>query len=224
MHIGASQLLSRDLLSSRRPHQRRPGQENRALVAHDNRLIAHCGNVRATGRAGTQNGSDLINALAGHSSLVIEDPPEMIAIREHLGLKRKEGSSGIDQVKTRQMVLHCNFLRPQLLFHGDRKVSAALDGRIIGNDDRLMTMNHADTSNETGAWSLIVVHARGSESAEFKERCVRIQYGIDSLANEHLAAFLVTLYRGFTAPFLDDCELRAEFLDQLLHRGSVGLR
>src|SRR5215470_1676991 len=222
MHVGTSELLSRHLLSSRRFHQRRPAQENRALIADDNRLIAHCGNVCSTSCARTQNSSDLINALTGHSSLVVEDPSEMIAIRKYLGLKWKERSAGIDQVKTRQMVLQRNFLGPQVLFHGDGEVSAALDCRIIGNDDRLVTVNHADAGNKTGARRLIIVHARGSESAELEERCVRVQYGIDSLADEHLAAFLVALHRGLTAPVLDCCELRAEFLDDLLHRGSVG--
>src|SRR5262245_35440522 len=141
----------------------------------------------------------------------------MVAIGEHIRLKREERSAGIHEVKTRQAVLHCNFLRPQVLLHCDWEICTALHRSVICNKDGLMTLNHADARNETGAWRLIVVHAVSRDRAEFEERCVRVQYPIDSFTDEHLAPFFVPLYRGFTATFLNCFELGAEFVYELLH-------
>src|SRR5262249_23242875 len=146
--------------------QRRPAKKDCALIAHNDRLIAHGRHVSSTRRTRTQNSSDLINTFTRHASLVVKDAPEMVAIGEHIRLKREERSAGIHEVKTRQAVLHCNFLRPQVLLHCDWEICTALHRSVICNKDGLMTLNHADARNETGAWRLIVVHAVSRERAE----------------------------------------------------------
>ena len=63
VQVAAAQLLGRDDLAGRRLHQRWPTEEDGALVAHDDGLVAHGGHVRATGRARSEHGGDLRDAL-----------------------------------------------------------------------------------------------------------------------------------------------------------------
>ena len=47
MQLAPTEFLSRHHLSGRRFDERRPTKEDRALTAHDHRLVAHGGDVRA---------------------------------------------------------------------------------------------------------------------------------------------------------------------------------
>ena len=86
-----------------------------------------------------------------------------------------------------------------MLLDGDRKVGAALDGGVVGDDHRLMTLNHSDAGDESGAGRLIVVHAVGGEGAEFEEWRVGIDDRVDALADKHLAAFFMAFDGSFAA-------------------------
>ena len=94
-----------------------------------------------------------------------------------------------------------------MFLDGDWKIGAALDGRIVRDDDRLMALNHSNPRDDAGRGRFIVVHAVCRQSAEFEQRRVRIDHGFDALANEHLAAFFVALDCGLTAAFFDGLEL-----------------
>ena len=82
VQVAAAEFLGGDHFSGRRLHQRRTAEEDRALVADDHRLVAHRGHVRAAGRARTEHRGDLRNAFGAHRRLVVEDPAEVLAIRE----------------------------------------------------------------------------------------------------------------------------------------------
>src|SRR5690554_4938006 len=83
-----AELRRPDDLPRARLHEWRPAEEDRALIAHDDRLIRHRRNVRAARRAGTHDGRDLRDAASAHLRLVVEDPPEVFLVGEHLILHR----------------------------------------------------------------------------------------------------------------------------------------
>ena len=66
--------------------------------------------------------------------LVVEDPPEVLAIGKHVGLQRQERAARVDQVDARQAVLGGDLLQAQVLLDRHRVVRAALDGRVVGDD------------------------------------------------------------------------------------------
>ena len=105
MQVAAAQILGADLLARRRLHQRRAGEEDRALVADDDALVAHRRHIGAAGGAAAHHAGDLGDALRAHLRLVEEDPAEMVAVGEDLGLVRQVRAAAVDQVDARQPVL-----------------------------------------------------------------------------------------------------------------------
>ena len=93
VHVAAAQILGRDLFTSRGLHERRATQKDRALVAHDDRLVAHRGHVGAACGARPHHDGDLRDALRRHVRLVKEDSPKVVAIRKHLILARQVGAT-----------------------------------------------------------------------------------------------------------------------------------
>jgi hypothetical protein len=63
--------------------------------------------------------------------------PKVPAVREHVGLHGQERAARVDQVGARQAVLERDLLRAQVLLDRQRKVGAALDGRVVRDDQRL---------------------------------------------------------------------------------------
>ena len=105
VHVGAAQLLGRDLFARRRLHQRRTAEKDRARALDDDRFVRHRRHVGAAGRARAHHDGDLRNPLGRHARLVEEDAAEVLAIGEDLGLQRQERAAGVDQVDARQPVL-----------------------------------------------------------------------------------------------------------------------
>ncbi len=64
MHVGAAEFLGRDHLAGRGLHQRRPAEEDGALIAHDDALVRHRRDIGAACRAGSHHDRDLRNAGA----------------------------------------------------------------------------------------------------------------------------------------------------------------
>ena len=92
VHVGAAQLLRAHVLAGRRLHERRPAEENRALIAHDDALVRHRRHVGASGGAGAHHRGDLWDPGGREPRLVVEDPAEMLAVGEDLGLMRQIGA------------------------------------------------------------------------------------------------------------------------------------
>ena len=59
----------------------------------------------------------------------------MVAIGKDFVLAWQMSAAAIDEIDARQMVFPCDFLRAQMLLHGQRIVGAAFDGCVIGDDD-----------------------------------------------------------------------------------------
>ncbi len=89
MDIRAAEVLGAHDFSGRSLHERRPAEEDRALLADDDSLIAHGRHISPAGRAGSHHGRNLRDAGGGHARLVEEDATEMLAIREDFVLVRK---------------------------------------------------------------------------------------------------------------------------------------
>src|SRR5215472_8434490 len=85
VEIASAEVFGADLLTGCRLHERRSAKKNGTLVANDHALVAHCRHIGAAGCAAAHHTGDLGNALGTHPGLVEEDPPEMIAVGEHLG-------------------------------------------------------------------------------------------------------------------------------------------
>ena len=140
----------------------------------------------------------------------------MIAIGKDLGLKRQESAPGIDKVYAGQAILERDFLGAQMLLDGDREVRAAFDCGVVGDDHRLVSLNDADSGDETRAGRFVVVHAVGGERAEFQKRCVFVNQRFNAVADKHLAPIGVPLDCRLAAAFLNSSELLPKLvLDRL---------
>src|SRR5437870_1540070 len=224
MDIGAAKLFGGDFLAGRGFHERRAAKKNGALVTNNDGFVAHRRNVCAACRAGTEDRSNLIHAACRHSGLIVENAPEVFAVREDVGLQRKKRAARIDKVKAGQVILERDLLCAQMLLYRYWKIRSAFDGGVVGHDHRLMTLDHPDAGDEAGRGRLIVVHSIGGESAQFEKRSVRVDNRVDPFANEHLATFLMTPDNGFTTAFTNGIELRSKLRDQFQHGLPICLR
>ena len=94
----------------------------------------------------------------------------MLAIREHLILKRQEGTAGVHQIDARKVILQGHFLRAEVLLHRHREVGATLDRGVVGDDHHLATGDPADAGDDACARRLILVHAIRGQRRQFQER------------------------------------------------------
>ena len=101
--------------------------------------------------------------IARHRRLVVEDPPEVVAVGEHLVLLGQERAAGVDEVDARQPVLARDLLGAQVLLDRDRVVRAALDGGVVGDDHARPAGDPADAGDDPGARRIAAVHPLGGE-------------------------------------------------------------
>ncbi len=119
----------------------------------------------------------------------------MLAVGEDLGLVRKIGAAGIDEVDAGQPVLARDLLGAQMLLHRHRVIGAALDGGIVRHDHAFAALDARDASDQAGAVDIVVVHPVGGERGELEKRRARIDQRHHAVAGQQLAALQVTLAR-----------------------------
>ena len=141
----------------------------------------------------------------------------MVAVREDLRLKRQERTAGVDEVDARQMVLQSDLLRAQVLLHRERKVRAALDGRVVRDDHALPSLDDADPGDDAGAGRLSVVQIPCCERAQLEERGVGIDEPVDALARGELAPLTVAGKRLLASARGDLRGALSQLLDELRH-------
>ncbi len=199
VHAAAAQRFGVDDLAGRRLHERRPAQEDRALVAHDDGFVAHRGHVGAAGRARAHHGRNLRYAERRQPRLVIENAAEMIAVGEHLVLARQERAARIDEINARQVVLLRNLLRAQVFLHRQRVVGAAFDGGVVGDDHALDAVYPADAADDAGRGHIVLVDLPGRQLADFEKRRAVVEQGAYPVAGQELAAQHVPLAGALAA-------------------------
>src|SRR5690606_3022284 len=134
LYVAAAQVLGRDFLARGGLDQRRAPQEDRALVAHDDGLVAHGGHVGAPGGAGAHHHGQLGDVHRGHDGLVVEDAPEVVAVGKDLVLVGQVGAARVDQVDAGQVVLLGDFLGAQVVIDRQRVVGADVDRGVDADD------------------------------------------------------------------------------------------
>ena len=210
VHVAAAQLLGRHVFAGRGLHERRAREEDRPLVLHDDGLVRHRGHVRAACRARSEHRRDLRKPGRAHAGLVVEDAAEVVAVGKDLGLKREECAARVHEVDRGQVVLEGDFLRPQVLLHGDRVVGAALHGGVVGDDHDLAARDATDARHETGPRRGIVVETPSREGRDLEEGGPRVEQALEALAHGELAARHVSRALLVAAALPDPRELGGE--------------
>ena len=205
---------ARDLLAGRRLHERRAGEEDRALLAHDHRLVAHRRHVGAARGARAHHAGDLRDRALRHRGLVVEDPAEVLAVGEDLVLQRQERAAGVDEVDAGQAVLQRDLLRAQVLLDGHGVVGAALDGGVVRDHDDLATVHHADAADDPGAGRVAVVQLLRGQRGQLEERRAGVAETLDTVAHQELAARDVARARSLAAASAHACQALLQVVEQ----------
>ena len=127
----------------------------------------------------------------------------MLAIGEHLVLRRQKRAARIDEVEAGQMVVAGDLLGAQMLLDGHREIGAALDRRVIGDDDAFAPHDAADPGDDAGRRHRAVIHAMGGKCRKFEKRRPRIEQHPDALARQQFAAPEMALARRLVAALTD---------------------
>ena len=88
VHLGATQLFSRDFLSDGRLYQCRSGKKKSAAFGHQY-VVAHQRQIRAAGHAHAHDGGDLRNAHGAHHRVIAENAAKVVGIGKNIFLQRK---------------------------------------------------------------------------------------------------------------------------------------
>ncbi len=134
MNICTTQVFRRDFFPGRGFDQRRPSQKDRARPPDDHRFVAHRRDVSAACRAASHHAGNLWDACRAHPRLIVEDAAKIVAVREDFSLHRQKCAAAVHQIDAGQIVLQSDLLRAQVLPDSHRIIRAALDGRIVSDD------------------------------------------------------------------------------------------
>src|SRR5450631_4100545 len=115
-------------------------------------------------------------------------------------------------------------LRAQVLFHRKREVSAALYGRVVGDDDAGAAMNPADARNESCGRRVGAVHAVCGECRELEECTARIKQRLHALARQELAAGYMLAARFLRAAATRTLNLRTQGCGEFCHARVIGAK
>ncbi len=223
VQVSPAELLGADDLAGRRLHQRGAAEEDRALLAHDHRLVAHRRHVGAAGGAGAEHGGDLRDAGGRHRGLVEEDAAEVLAVGEDLVLLWQEGAAGVDQVDAGQPVVQRHLLRAQVLLDRQRVVGPALDRGIVGHDHDLASLDATDAGDDAGAGGVAVVEVLRRQRRQLQQRRARVAEPVHPLARQQLAACDVALACPLSPARRGALETLAQLGGETAVLGLVGL-
>jgi len=171
------------------------------------------------GGAQAHNDGDLGDTIGRHSGLVVEDAPEVVAVREDFVLPWQVGAAGVYQVDAGQAVGFSNFLGAQVFFDGQGVVAAAFDGRIVGDDHAFGAADPADAGDYAGGVDVFAVDVVGGELADFEEGGAFIKEFVDALSWQEFAAFGVALLVFGAAALVDGFD----FFPEVGYGGGHGL-
>src|SRR5208283_3787771 len=108
--------------------------------------------------------------------------------------------------------------------HGHRKIGAAFDGRVIGDDDGLAVVDSTDAGDDARGRRVAVVHLKRRQRRQLEERTAGVEKSFDPIACEQLSAFDVALARGSGTTLANGIDFVAQALDQRVHRVAVAAK
>ena len=189
-----------------------------ACSAHHHRVVAHARHVGAAGGGVAEHQRDG-RAAAGPTGpgQVAE---HLAAGDEDLLLGRQVRAAGLDQRDRRQAVLLGDLGRPEALLHRPRVARAALDRRVVGGDQALDALDHADAGDQRGADGEVRAPAR--QRRQLQERRPGVDEQLDPLARQELPARVVAVDVLLPAAADGLGVLGVEVGELLQHRLAVG--
>lgn len=191
----ATEFLGADLLACRRLDQRRTAEKDRTGATHDHHFVAHRRHIRTASGARPHNCGDLRDAFGGHTRLIVENPPEVIAVGEDLCLKRQEGAAAIDKIDAGEIILLSDLLSAQMLFDRQRIVRTALHRRIVGDDHHLAPGDAPDAGDDTGGRNRLIIDLVRCQRPNFEKGGRRVEQAFNPFAHKQLAARCMALTR-----------------------------
>ena len=199
VHPRAAQFLRGDRLPGGRLHQRRAAQVDRPRSADDDRLVAHGRDIGAAGGAHPHHRGELGDAFGAHHRLVAEDPPEVLAVGEDFRLQGQERSAAVHQVNGGQAERPRDLLRPEVLFHRERVVGAALHRGVVGRHHHQPPRDRPHSRDQSRRRGGRVVALEPGERPDLQERGPRIGQQLDPLAHREFPLGAVALPRRLAA-------------------------
>ena len=161
------------------------------MSLHYDGLVAHGRHVGAAGGTHSHHDGDLRDAHCRHSSLVVEETAEMLLIWEHSILLWQEGAAAVDHIHARQMVFHRYLLCAQVFLDGVLHIRAAFHRGVVGNDNSLTALDHADTGDDARRREVVVIRVVCRHRRELQKRSVLVDEQVDALAGKEFVAFLM---------------------------------
>ncbi len=219
VHLAAAQGFNVNLFLGGGIHQFGPGEEHRALIAHNHRLVAQRRQIGAAGGGRPMHGRDLGDALGRHADLVVENGAELAIVGKYMRLLRQVGAARLHHGDAGQPVLPGEHLGPHMLFGSDAVVGAALDRGIVDHQHAGAPAYQPDAGDDAAARWHARVQAVAGELPELEEGRAGVEHGGQALARQQLLALLVQQARLFGAA---DQGTRAAFM-QVANACLIGL-
>ena len=222
VHPCAAKLLRGDFLADRRLDECRPGEIEAAALGHQQR-VAHDRQIRPAGDAVAHDRGNLRNAARTHHRVVVEDPAEIVLVREHLLLQRKEDPRRIDEIDRGDPILEGDDLRAQDLLAGHREKGAGFHRGVVGDHHELPAAHGADPRDHPARRRAapLFVHPEGGKHRELEKRCARIDQRSNALACRETSLGVLTLDPGGSTAEADRLFVLAKFSDERGHRRRV---
>ncbi len=186
-------------------------------------VVGYSRHIGAAGGAASHDHGDLRNPHRRQIRLIVEDAAEVLAVREDLVLAWQMRAAGIDEIDAGEVVLPRDLLGAQMLLHRHRKIGAALDGRVIGDDHAFLAMDLPDAGDDSGGDDVLAIEAVTGELRELEEGRAEVEQGAHAIARQELAACEMTLPRLGPTALLDALHLPLQIIDELPHRRGVAL-
>ncbi len=222
VHFRAAEFFRRDALPDGRLHERRAGQKKPRTLGHQN-VIAHHGQISATGDAHTHDGRDLGNAHGAHHRVVAENAAEVVGVRKDVFLQRQKNAGGIHQIDGRDTVFDGDILRANHFLGGQRKKCAGLHRGVVGNDHHQAARDARQAGDRARGRSAapFLIHFVSGVNPQLEELCLGVDQPGDALARRE-PAFLVLRFSGFGSSALLQTRLFVfDFGEQVHHATRV---
>ena len=159
MHVRAAQFFCADVCARSRFHQRRPADKDRTGIFDNHGFVRHRRNICSASCARAHDDRYLRNPLGAKIRLIVKNSAEVITVRKCSRLFRQKNSAGIHKINARQMILHRDFLRAQMLLDRHREIRSAFDGRIVCHYEHFASVHHADSRHHARTGSFVVIHS-----------------------------------------------------------------